>query len=72
MSKQHTNLTYHSVTQEALLRKRKRDDEEKRKRLDLRARQKMDKGRKRKMEDKEKSGKKILMPEVFISNAMKQ
>jgi hypothetical protein len=32
----------------------------------------MDRGRKRKMEEKEKTGKKILMPEVFISNYMKQ
>jgi len=32
----------------------------------------MDRGRKRKMEEKEKAGKKILMPEVFISNYMKQ
>ena len=31
----------------------------------------MDRGRKKKMEDKEKTGKKILMPEVFISNYMK-
>ena len=32
----------------------------------------MDRGRKKKMEDKEATGKKILMPEVFISNYMKQ
>lgn len=32
----------------------------------------MNRGRKGKMEDKEKTGKKILMPEVFISNYMKQ
>lgn len=32
----------------------------------------MDRGRKRKMEEKEKTGKKILMPEVFVSNYMKQ
>jgi hypothetical protein len=32
----------------------------------------MDRGRKRKMEEKEKTGKKILMPEVFVSNNMKQ
>ena len=60
------------VTQEALLKKRKRDDENQRKRLDVRAKQLMDRGRKRKMEEKEKTGKKILMPEVFISNYMKQ
>jgi hypothetical protein len=32
----------------------------------------MDRGRKRKMEEKEKMGAKILMPEVFVSNYMKQ
>ena len=32
----------------------------------------MDRGRKRKMEEKEKAGGKILMPEVFVSNNMKQ
>lgn len=32
----------------------------------------MDRGRKRKMEEKEKTGAKILMPEVFVSNYMKQ
>jgi large subunit ribosomal protein L7e len=60
------------VTQEALLKKRKRDDENQRKRLDVRAKARMDRGRKRKMEEKEKTGKKILMPEVFISNYNKQ
>lgn len=54
------------------MKKRKRDDENQRKRLDVRAKQRMDRGRKRKMEEKEKTGKKILMPEVFISNYMKQ
>lgn len=39
----------------------------------MRAKQKMDRGRKKKTEEKEKTqGKKIVMPEVFISNAMKQ
>jgi hypothetical protein len=60
------------VTQEALLKKRKRDDENQRKRLDVRAKQRMDRGRKRKQEEKEKTGGKILMPEVFISNYNKQ
>lgn len=32
----------------------------------------MDRGRKRKQEEKEKTGGKILMPEVFISNYNKQ
>ncbi len=54
------------------MKKRKRDDENQRKRLDVRARQKMDRGRKKKQEDKEITGKKILMPEVFISNYNKQ
>eukprot|EP00347_Sterkiella_histriomuscorum_P007373 403349189 len=60
------------VSQEALLKKRKRDDENQRKRLHIRAQQRMEVGRKKKMEDKETTGKKILMPEVFISNYMKQ
>lgn len=38
----------------------------------MRAKQRMERGRKKKMEDKEKTGKKILMPEIFISNYMKQ
>ncbi len=37
-----------SVSQEALLKKRKRDDENQRKRLDIRAKQRMDRGRKKK------------------------
>lgn len=68
----HLHLLPYRVTQEALLKKRKRDDENQRKRLDVRAKQRMDRGRKRKMEEKEKTGKKILMPEVFVSNNMKQ
>lgn len=32
---------------------------------------KMDRGRKRKQEEKELTGKKILVPEVFVSNYMK-
>ena len=32
----------------------------------------MDRGRKKKEEDKEMTGAKILMPEVFVSNYMKQ
>jgi len=59
------------MSEEALLRKRKRDDENQRRRLDMRAKQRMERGRKKKMEDKEKTGKKILMPEIFISNYMK-
>lgn len=55
-----------------MLKKRKRDDENQRRRLDMRAKQRMDRGRKKKMEDKEKTGKTILMPEVFVSNYMKQ
>lgn len=54
------------------MKKRKRDDENQRRRLDVRAKQRMDRGRKRKMEEKEKTGAKILMPEVFVSNYMKQ
>lgn len=60
------------MTQEALLKKRKRDDENVRKRLDMKAKAKLERGRKKKIEDKEKTGRKILMPEVFISSQMKQ
>ena len=60
------------INQEALLKKRKKDDENQRKRLEMRARSRMERGRKRKMEDKEKAGAKILMPEVFVSGYMKQ
>jgi hypothetical protein len=38
----------------------------------MRAKSRMERGRKKKMEDKEKTGGKILMPEVFVSNYMKQ
>jgi hypothetical protein len=55
------------------LRKRKRDDEEQKRRLDIKAKAKMLKGRKGKTQDKDTiAAKKIIMPEVFISNNMKQ
>jgi hypothetical protein len=55
------------------LRKRKKDDLDKAKRLDMKAKAKLMKGRKKKEAEKEKKmGKKVLMPEVFISNYMKQ
>jgi hypothetical protein len=54
------------------LRKRKRDDEEQKRRLDIKAKAKMLKGRKGKTQDKDTlAAKKIIMPEVFISNNMK-
>jgi hypothetical protein len=34
----------------------------------MKARAKLERGRKKKIEDKEKTGKKIHMPEVFISS----
>ena len=60
------------MTQEALLRKRKRDDEKQRQRLDISAKNKAQKGRLRKDAEKIKTGKNVLMPEVFTSNYMKQ
>ena len=63
------DLTHH---QENLLKKRRRDDVDQRKRIDARAKAKFDSGRKKKMAEKEASGANILMPEVFVSNQMKQ
>ena len=57
--------------QEALLKKRKRDDADQRRRIDARAKLKMQQGRQKKEELKEQMGKNILMPEVFVSNHMK-
>ena len=62
-------LTTH---QENLLKKRRRDDIDQRKRIDARAKAKFDSGRKKKMAEKEAAGANILMPEVFVSNQMKQ
>ena len=59
-------------TQEALLKKRKRDDMDQRRRVDARAKQKLDQGRQKKIAEKEKAGGNVLMPEVFVSNNMKQ
>lgn len=64
-----TELTH---TQEALLKKRKRDDMDQRRRVDARAKQKLDQGRHKKLAEKEKAGGNVLMPEVFVSNHMKQ
>jgi hypothetical protein len=63
-----------SVQQEALLRKRKRDDLDKKRRIDARAKQKMAQGRQNRKDDslKKAGGVKVLMPEVFASNNMKQ
>lgn len=58
--------------QESLLRKRKKDDADHRRRVDARAKQKMNQVREKKAAEKEFTGKNILMPEVFVSNHMKQ
>ena len=63
------DLTTH---QENLLKKRRRDDIDQRKRIDARAKAKLDSGRKKKMAEKDAAGANILMPEVFVSNQMKQ
>ena len=61
-----------NVYQESLLRKRRRDDADQRRRVDARAKQKMDQGRHKKLAEKDAAGGNILMPEVFVSNHMKQ
>ena len=43
-----------------------------RRRIDVRAKAKLEQGRKQKMMEKEKAGANVLMPEVFVSNHMKQ
>ena len=59
--------------QEALLKKRRRDDDDKKKRVDARAKQKLDQGRQKKIAEKQAKGDKgIVLPEVFVSNHMKQ
>lgn len=58
--------------QESLLRKRKKDDADQRRRIDARAKQKLQQARQKKADDKEYKGANILMPEVFVSNHMKQ
>ena len=65
---------FHSVQQEALLKKRKRDDALKKQKDNNRARQKMAQVRQKKADEKLAiaGGKKVLLPEVYVSNYMKQ
>ena len=58
--------------QESLLRKRKRDDVDQMRRLDAKVKQKMKQGREKKAGEKERLGRNIVMPEVLVSNHMKQ
>lgn len=58
--------------QEALLKKRKRDDADQRRRVDARAQQKMQQGRQKKQAEKDAAGGSVLMPQVYASNHMKQ
>ena len=58
--------------QESLLKKRRRDDVDRQQRIDIRAKAKLAAGRKKKEDEKVITGKNILMPEVFVSNHMKQ
>lgn len=62
------------IQQVALLKKRKRDDFDKKKRLDAKAKQKMAQGRQKKLLEKQNraGGSTVLMPDVFVSNYMKQ
>ena len=57
---------------EALLKKRRRDDIDKKRRVDARAKQKLDQGRQKKLDERKAAGAGIIMPEVFVSNHMKQ
>lgn len=56
------------------MRKRRKDDFEQKKRLDQKAKSKLASGRAKKLSEKEKraGGTLIKMPEVFVSNQMKQ
>mmetsp|Transcript_23346 Transcript_23346/g.31259 ORF Transcript_23346/g.31259 Transcript_23346/m.31259 type:complete len:127 (+) Transcript_23346:30-410(+) len=62
------------IQQETLLKKRKRDDVVKKRQLNNRAHQKMAQVRQKKLDDKLKiaGGQKVVMPEVYVSNYMKQ
>ena len=57
---------------ESLLKKRKKDDFEKNRRIDARAKQKMDQTRQKKIAERLAAGAGTIMPEVFVSNHMKQ
>ena len=56
------------------MKKRKRDDVVKKRQLNNRAHQKMAQVRQKKLDDKLKiaGGQKVVMPEVYVSNYMKQ
>eukprot|EP00356_Strombidium_inclinatum_P007163 CAMPEP_0170484686 /NCGR_PEP_ID=MMETSP0208-20121228/4092_1 /TAXON_ID=197538 /ORGANISM="Strombidium inclinatum, Strain S3" /LENGTH=300 /DNA_ID=CAMNT_0010758075 /DNA_START=26 /DNA_END=928 /DNA_ORIENTATION=+ len=58
--------------QEALLKKRRKDDADQRRRIDARAKQKLDQAKQKVKDEKEALGRDILMPDVFVSNNMKQ
>jgi len=69
------NLSFEmDVQQIALLKNRRKDDFDKKKRNDIRAKAKLAVGRTKKQTEKEKraGGAIIKMPEVFVSNQMKQ
>ena len=69
-----TEATGFDVQQESLLKKRKRDDLVKKRKADVRARRRMAQVRQKKLDEKLKiaGGVKVIMPEVFVSNYMKQ
>jgi len=58
--------------EEALLKKRKKDDYDKNKRIDMRAKHKMEMARSKKLDERKAAGAGTVMPEVFVSNHMKQ
>ena len=57
-----------NVTEQAILRKRRTDDEAKNARLDARSKNKMNRNKKAKANAKKE---KVLVPEVFVSNYKK-
>lgn len=57
--------------QEALLKKRKKDDYDKNRRIDMRAKHKLEQARQKKQAEKKAAGAGTVLPEVFVSNRMK-
>jgi len=61
------------IQEQAILKRRRKDDLIKKKKVDTRAKQKMSQVRQKKADEKVKiaGGVKIILPEVFASNRMK-
>lgn len=69
MSSSNADLTPYK---EALLKKRKKDDYDKQRRIDARAKQKMAQARQKKLDERKAQGAGTILPDVFVSNKMKQ